>query len=74
MALTAAQQLEAAKEARHNLITGKMARVFMDQNGERVEFNKTTIGDLDSYIRELETTVDPSLLASRRPRPIGFFF
>lgn len=71
---TNAQLLSEAKIARHNLITGKLARVFMDQNGERVEFNKTTIGELDSYIRELETAVDPSLLAARRPRPIGFIF
>jgi hypothetical protein len=71
---TVAQRLEEARTARHNLITGKLARVFMDQNGERVEFNKTTINDLDLYIRELEASLDPSLGRRRQPRPIGFTF
>lgn len=70
---TDAQLLAEAQTARHNLITGKLARVFMDQNGERVEFNKTSLADLDSYIRDLEARVNP-LLAARAPRPIGFIF
>lgn len=70
---TATQRLTEARAARHKLITGQMARVFMDQNGERVEFTQTTIAGLDRYIRELEAEVStgsPTL----GTRPIGFIF
>lgn len=69
---TMAQQLQEAKDARHKLVTGQLARVFMDQNGERVEFLATNIGQLDAYIRTLEATISPSVY--RAPRPIGFIF
>jgi len=69
---TPAQQLEEAKTARHKLATGQLARVFMDQNGERVEFVATNIGLLDSYIQKLEALANPSIY--RAPRPIGFLF
>lgn len=69
---TLAQQLEEAKTARHKLATGQLARVFMDQNGERVEFLATNIATLDAHIRSLEALVNPSTI--RTPRPIGFTF
>lgn len=69
---TAAQQLEEAKAARHKLVTGQLARVFMDQNGERVEFVATNIAQLDAYIQKLEALANPSTY--RAPRPIGFIF
>jgi hypothetical protein len=71
---TAAQRLEQAREARHKLVTGQLARVFMDQNGERVEFTATNLANLDAYIRTLETEANPSLACRKRPRPIGFIF
>lgn len=71
---TAAVRLAEARTARHKLITGQMARVFMDQNGERVEFTQTNIAMLDRYIRELEGEVSPSLAGLKAPRPIGFIF
>lgn len=71
---TPAQQLEEARTARHKLVTGQLARVFMDQNGERVEFVATNIAQLDAYIRELESQVSPMLGGLRAPRPIGFIF
>lgn len=69
---TISQQLMEAKEARHNLVTGRLARVFMDQNGERVEFVATNIAQLDNYIRTLEAAVGTSRYST--PRPIGFIF
>ena len=71
---TVAQQLADAREAKHKLITGKMARVFMDQNGERVEFTQTNISQLNEYIRLLEGQLSPSMAAYGRSRPIGFTF
>lgn len=69
---TPAEQLAEARLARHKLATGQLARVFMDQNGERVEFVATNIDMLDSYIRTLEALVSPTTY--RSPRPIGFIF
>ena len=69
---TPAQQLEEAKAARHKLATGQLARVFVDQNGERVEFVATNIALLDAHIRSLEASASPSTY--RSPRPIGFIF
>ena len=68
---TTQQLLDEARAARHKLVTGQLARVFMDQNGERVEFVATNIGALDSYIRSLE-----GLLAGtpRARKPLGFIF
>lgn len=71
---TVAQQLTEARAARHKLVTGQMARVFMDQNGERIEYVSTNIAQLDAYIRSLEAQVSPSLAGIRANRPIGFTF
>jgi hypothetical protein len=68
---TTQQLLDEAKTARHKLVTGQLARVFMDQNGERVEFTATRLADLDEYIRTLENAISPPTMARR---PIGFIF
>lgn len=60
-----------AREAYHALNTGTLARVFVDQNGERVEYNSTNRQALANYIRELEQ------IASGRPLaggPARFIF
>ena len=63
--------LAQAQDAKHKLVTGQLARVFVDQNGERVEFTATNIDALNKYIAELQALVTPSC---RVARPIGFFF
>jgi hypothetical protein len=68
---TPAQRLEEARAARHKLATGQLARVFVDQNGERVEFLATNLAQLDAYIRGLEGEANPAI---RAMRPIGFIF
>jgi hypothetical protein len=68
---TSAEQLQQAKDAKHKLVTGQLARVFMDQNGERVEYTSTNIDMLNRYIAELEALVTPNLCVRR---PIGFIF
>jgi hypothetical protein len=70
---TAAERLDQARDALHNLVTQKLARVLVDQNGERVEFTQTNINDLRAYIGELELEVSPST-AGKLARPIGFIF
>lgn len=59
--------LAQAQLALHNLVTGKLASVVVDQNGERVEFSKTSIGELRAYIATLTG-------GTAAPRPMGFWF
>lgn len=51
------QRLAEARTAYHKLNTGTMARVVVDQNGERVEFTAARRTDLYNYIQELESQV-----------------
>ena len=71
---TNSELLAQARTARHDLIMGNKPRVFVDQNGERVEFTATNLDRLDKYIRELEALVNPLTARANRPRPIGFTF
>lgn len=48
------QDLIAAKKAYQDLVLGRMPRVVVDQNGERVEYNGTNVQNLKKYIDELE--------------------
>jgi hypothetical protein len=60
MTLTAEQRviLEArlteAEDALHQLAIGNKARVFVDQNGERVEFAMTSMDRLRAYVMNLK--------------------
>jgi hypothetical protein len=69
---TTQQKLDQAKDAKHKLATGSLARVFMDQNGERVEFTATNMAQLDSYIASLEAEIAGTRRFARKP--IGFIF
>jgi hypothetical protein len=71
--LTIEEKLVEAREAYHLLNTGKMARVIVDQNGERVEFTSANRTALYNYIAELEAL----LISDSKPvstGPIGFIF
>lgn len=50
----ALQWLREARQALHKLNMGQSAKVFVDQNGERIEYNSASVGQLTKYIRELE--------------------
>jgi len=60
MALTAEETalyttyLSDAETALHKLMLGQSARVFVDQNGERVEFTAANAQRLRAYIYELK--------------------
>ena len=47
-------RLADAEQAYHDFRMGNSARVFVDQNGERVEYAATNINGLRSYILELK--------------------
>ncbi len=51
---TTAELLAEAKIAYHKLMTGTMASVFVDQNGERIEYTQINAFRLAAYIAELE--------------------
>jgi Cys-tRNA synthase (O-phospho-L-seryl-tRNA:Cys-tRNA synthase) len=54
---TLAEQLAEAKAAYHELLTGRAARVVIDQNGERVEFVAANRSALYVYIQSLERQI-----------------
>jgi hypothetical protein len=74
--LTIPQKLEEARAAYHQLNTGTMARVVVDQNGERVEFTAANRTGLYSYIQQLEAQMPCAPLGGFRPSngPAGFLF
>lgn len=48
------KRLDDAEDAYHKLRTGAQARIFVDQNGERVEFAVANADRLRAYILELK--------------------
>lgn len=54
---TLTERLAEAEAAYHDLQTGRMARVFVDQNGERVEYVAANRAGLAAYIRELKALI-----------------
>lgn len=71
-------RLEEARKAYHDLNTGRMARVVVDQNGERVEFVAANRAALYLYLSGLETQVaacSANGLSCPTPSgPAGFIF
>lgn len=73
MALTAEERatltgyLSEAKAALHKLMLGGSARVFVDQNGERVEFTAANRDSLKSYIADLESQLG---ITGKTPGPM----
>lgn len=55
---TTQQLLDEALEAYHKLMTGTATRVFVDQNGERVEFAVANAPRLYNYIQDLKAKLD----------------
>ncbi len=71
MALTTAEKIVEVETAIHQIVSGQQVRVFVDQNGERVEFQTTNIQRLRAYYAELLALQSGS---SRSPGPIGFYY
>lgn len=47
-------RLTQAEEQYHKLLTGQAARVFVDQNGERIEYVAASASRLAAYIEDLK--------------------
>jgi len=69
--MTLLEQLQEAKTEYHLLMTGQKAKVYVDQNGERVEYNSTTAFRLQQYISSLEASINST---SSHPGALKGFF
>lgn len=69
--MTLQEQLDDARKQLHLLLTGQAARVFVDQNGERVEYVTARAADLQKHIQRLEAAVDARPAAAG---PMRVFF
>lgn len=63
-----------AEQAYHNLMTGQSARVFVDQNGERIEYTAINARNLQAYINTLKSQIASGNCGLPVTRPIGFLF
>lgn len=68
-------RLAEAEAAYHRLMSGQSTRVFVDQNGERIEYSSVSVAQLYAYILKLKAEIAP-LAGCPTPinRPIGFLF
>lgn len=67
-----------ARRAYHNLVTGTMPRVVIDQNGERVDYALANKQGLYAYIQQLEAQLAVACGGTPVPlaqfHPAGFTF
>ena len=65
-------RLTQAEAAWHELQLGQSARVFVDQNGERVEYSMANSTRLRAYILDLRKALGKSIKHSG-PMSVGMF-
>ena len=68
------QKLDAARDAYDKLMTGRLARVVVDSNGEKVEFSAANASRLAAYIKQLEAECAAGPRGPRPATPYGFIF
>lgn len=68
--LSTQQKLDEAEAEYHKLLTGTKARVFVDQNGERVEFTSANRASLRQYIEQLRMEIR----GKAHPGPLRLYF
>lgn len=67
-------RLDAAREQYHKLMTGKAARVLVDQNGERIEYTSVSSSSLLRYIRDLEAIIERETRGRNSSGPLRFIW
>jgi hypothetical protein len=65
--ITAQDRLNQAEDALHQKLMDGSARVFVDQNGERVEYSVPSIPRLKGYILQLQIELGQTCL----PTPLS---
>ena len=66
---TVAQLLAEAKEAYHQLMTGRSVVQVRDQNGETIQYTPISASRLQDYITQLEDQLNPRSRVNRPMRP-----
>lgn len=72
--LSTQQKLDDAQLQYHLLVTGRQANVFVDMNGERVQFTTANRQDLQAYISQLQAELAGQTTGPSAARPLGFLF
>jgi len=70
--MTLQERLDDAKAAYHELLTGRSARVVVDQNGERVEYTPANAARLAAYIASLEGQLAGANKEPKGPMKVWF--
>lgn len=70
------EQLTAANQAYSDLVSGRAARVYVDSNGERIEYNPGSAPRLYALILMLQAAIDAGRATFVAPvqRPMRPFF
>lgn len=68
--MTDQEKLDQARQQYHDLLTGLKARVFVDSNGERVEYTAANAARLQRYIKDLEAKIN----GTSHPGPLQVYF
>lgn len=55
------QRLTDAESKYHQLVTGQAAKVYVDQNGERIEYVAANAARLAQYIQSLRQQLTPTM-------------
>lgn len=73
---TCPADLVAAKAALRKLLLGQQVRVFVDQNGERVEYSAANLQALKDWVSALDSVCGATATgnAPLPQRPLGFTF
>lgn len=74
--MTLQERLAEAEGAYHNLMTGQLARVIIDQNNEQVQYTAANAATLFAYIQSLKSEIAACALgADTKPyQPLQFIF
>lgn len=69
--MTLQEKLDDARAVYHQLLTGRIPRAYVDQNGERIEYTAANRGQLYLYIQGLEVQLG---VTTPTTGPAGFMF
>nr|DAP77654.1 MAG TPA: Head to tail joining protein [Caudoviricetes sp.] len=69
-----ADRLRDAKDAYYRILTGQNVIIVIDQNGERIEYQKANITALAEYIRKLELELASCSGGVKAHQPLRIYF
>lgn len=72
--MTNIEKLEDAAHQLHLLLSGQQAKVFVDSNGERVEYTAANRTELQKYVDKLQGLVDAAAGKTKNLGPMRVYF